>query len=116
MGQTTLSLILHGPLGSQPLTALVDAGATFTRVPRPLAARLGLQETYETPVELGDGRVVTRPLTLAEVEMEGVRRPVLLALSGDGERPLVGYTTLELLGFKVNPLTNRLEKTPAIEP
>lgn len=29
--------------------------------------------------------------------------------------PIIGYTTLEILGFKVNPVTRRLEKTTAIE-
>ncbi|MBI2916946.1 MAG: hypothetical protein HYY01_03045 [Chloroflexi bacterium] len=58
---------------------------------------------------------MTRRLALAEVEIEGVRRPVLVALGSNGERPLVGYTTLEMLGFKVNPVTHHLEKTPAIE-
>jgi len=32
-----------------------------------------------------------------------------------GEKGLLGYTALEVLGFKVNPLTRRLEKTFAIE-
>jgi len=33
-----------------------------------------------------------------------VRRPVLIAI-GKEERSIIGYTTLELLGFKVNPVT-----------
>jgi predicted aspartyl protease len=28
---------------------------------------------------------------------------------------VIGYTTLEILGFKVNPVTGKLERTPAIE-
>jgi len=43
------------------------------------------------------------------VEIEGVRRPVLVAIGGDEEAPIIGYTTLENLGFKVNPITGRLE-------
>jgi len=34
---------------------------------------------------------------------------------GEEEKPLIGYTTLELLGFKVNPITRRLEKAIPIE-
>ena len=48
------------------------------------------------------------------MEIEGVRRPVLVAI-GEEERPLVGYTALELLGFKVNPITRKLEKAMPIE-
>ena len=64
---------------------------------------------------MGDGRTITRRLALAEVEIHGVRRPVLVSVGEDGEHPLVGYTTLESLGFKVNPVTHALEPTPAIE-
>lgn len=115
MGQTTVLLRVYGPLGSAELATLADTGATFTKIPRSIAVRVGLEERYETSVELGDGRTIIRPLALADVEVEGVRRPVLVAISQEGETPLLGYTTLELLGFKVNPITQKLEKTTAIE-
>ena len=115
MGQTLVTLRIYGPLGSAEAEALADTGATFTRVPRSIAESVRLQPAYETPVQLGDGRTITRNLALAEVELEGVRRPVLVAISENGEQPLVGYTTLEALGFKVNTVTHALESTPAIE-
>jgi len=95
--------------------ALVDTGATFTKVPREKADLLGLKVRYETEVEFADGRRVKRGLALAEVELAGVRRPVLVAIGEEGEMPLIGYTTLEILGFKVNPVTGELERTVAIE-
>ena len=76
---------------------------------------LGLETAYETAVEIGDGRTIWRRLAPAEVEIAGVRRLVLVASGGDGEQPLVGYTTLETLGFEVNTVTHELEPTPAIE-
>jgi predicted aspartyl protease len=115
MGVTKVLLKVYGTLGSAELEALVDTGATFTKIPRSVATRIGLQQGDEIPVELGDGRVITRRLASAEVEVEGTRRPILLTLANDGEAPLLGYTTLELLGFKVNPVTQKLEKTMAIE-
>ena len=51
---------------------------------------------------------------LAEVEIEEVGRPVLVAIVEE-EKPLIGYTTLELLGFKVNPITGKLERAMPIE-
>jgi predicted aspartyl protease len=53
------------------LEALVDTGATFTKISQRLASTLGLQVKYETEVELADGRLVNRELALAEVELEG---------------------------------------------
>ena len=58
---------------------------------------------------------MTRGLALGEVEVEGVRRPALVAIGGDEEAPIIGYTTLENLGFKANQITGRLERTPAVE-
>lgn len=100
---------------SAEVEALVDTGATFSKIPGELATELGLRAEYETEVELADGRRVKRGLALAEVEIEGVKRPVLIAIGEEGERPLIGYTTLEVLGFKVNPVTGELERAPAIE-
>lgn len=115
MGETKVWLKLYGPLGSVELEALADAGATFTKIPKDTAAKLGLELRYEARVELADRRVITRRLALAEMEIEGVRRPALIAVAENEEGPLLGYTTLEALGFKVNPLTRKLEKTVAIE-
>ena len=115
MGETRVLLKLYGPRGSAGLQTVADTGATFTKISQAVAAKLGIETKYETQVELADGRVVTRCLALAEVEIEGVRRPVLVAIGGDDETPLLGYTTLEALGFKVNPVTRKLEKAMAIE-
>lgn len=115
MGEVVARIRVQGPKGSADLEALVDTGATFTKIPVRLASKLGLEAKYETQVELGEGRVIERALAMAEIEMDGVARPVLVTVGEEGEKPLVGYTTLEHLGFKVNPLTRRLEKTTAIE-
>ena len=74
-----------------------------------------METAYETAVEIGDGRIIWRRLTPAEVEINGVRRLVLVASGGDEEQPLIGYTTLETLGFRVDTVTHELEPTPAIE-
>lgn len=116
MGETRARLRVYGKDGkTQELVALVDTGATFTKIPKALALSLGLVPEYEAEVELSDGNRIKRALALAEVEIEGVRRPVLVALGEEGETPLIGYTTLEVLGFKVNPVTGKLERTVAIE-
>lgn len=115
MGETRAPFKIYGINGKvAELEALVDTGATFTKIPETAARELKLEAQYETEVELADGRRVKRGLALAEVELEGVRRPVLIAIGGE-ERPLIGYTTLEVLGFKVNPITGKLERAIAIE-
>lgn len=115
MGETFATVRIYGRLGSSTLELLVDTGATFTKIPKAIGEKIGLEAKYTTEVELSDGRLVERKLALAELEIEGIKRPVLVSLSEDGEKSLLGYTTLEVLGFKVNPLTRKLEKTFAIE-
>jgi clan AA aspartic protease len=116
MGETRTAFKIYGIDGEAvELEAVVDTGATFTKIPESVVSKLGLEVKYEAEVELGDGRRVKRGLALAEVEIEEVKRAVLIAVGGKDERPLIGYTALEVLGFKVNPITGRLEKTVAIE-
>jgi predicted aspartyl protease len=115
MGQTHVDIRIHGSFGSVVVSALADTAATFTKVPRSVFDEAGLVARYEAEVEIGDGRTIRRELALADVEIAGVRRPVLVSAGADGERPLVGYTTLETLGFKVNTVAHRLEATPPIE-
>jgi len=115
MGEARTQLRVYGPDGRVVgLEGVVDTGATFSKIPCSVANRLGLEAKYETEVELGDGRVIRRKLALADLEIQGVKRPVLVAV-GEEERPLIGYTTLEVLGFKVNPITRKLEKATPIE-
>jgi len=77
--------------------------------------KAGIRPTYATDVELANGQTTKRRLGLAEVEIDGIRRPVLVSFGEPEERALLGYTTLETLGFEVNPVTRSLEPTPAIE-
>lgn len=115
MGETITKFKVFGTLGAVELDALVDTVATFTKIPRAEAERIGVEARYDTEVELADGRLVPRKLGLAEIRIAGVRRPVLLAVGADGEKPVVGYTTLENFGFKVNPITRLLERARPIE-
>ena len=115
MGATYAEISLAGPSASDRLRCLVDTGATFTKIPLALGRRLGLKVVREVEVELADGRVVTRLLALADAEMEGVRSPILVTLAEDSDLPLIGVTTLEILGFKVDPVAERLEPRTAME-
>ena len=96
MGETRTRLKVYGSYGKAvELEALVDPGATFTKVPKEMADSLGLKFRYGTGAELADGRRVKRGLAGAEVELEGVRRSLLVAIGEEGERALIGHTTLD---------------------
>jgi predicted aspartyl protease len=115
LGETRVKFRVYNGGVFVELEGIVDTGATFTKIPMWVASKIGLQAMYKAEVMLGDGRTVTRGLAYGEVEMEGIRRLVPVAIGGDEEMPVIGCTTLEILGFKVNPVTGKLERTPAIE-
>ncbi|MCS7133616.1 MAG: hypothetical protein NZ921_02300 [Candidatus Caldarchaeum sp.] len=115
MGEVRTFFTIHGPKGRVTLEGLADTRATFTKAPVWVANQLGIELGFVVEVEMADGRTVERKAGLAEVEIDDVRRPVLVTFSEGDELPLVGLTTLETLGFRVNPLTRKLEKVKAIE-
>ena len=115
MGQTIFIVKIHGPNGTAEVEALVDTRATFTKLPPSAIEQTGVQPSYETDVELADGRTVTPYLAPAEVEINGVRRIAIVAIGEEREHALIGLTTLGTLGFKVNPVTESIEPTLPIE-
>ena len=114
MGETRARVKVYGNSGWKEIDALVDTGSTFTKIRASFAREIGIEPKYDTTIEFAK-RLVQRKLGLAEIEFNGIRRPVLVAVSPDTEEPLLGYTTLENLELKVNPVTKKLEKAQAIE-
>ena len=115
MGETYAELTISGAAATETIRCLVDTGATFTKIPAALGERLGLEVVDEVRVELSDGRESVRRLAVAGARLNGVQRPIHVTLSEDGGQPLIGMTTLEILGFKVDPVAERLEPRTAIE-
>lgn len=104
-------MVIRFRICGQEFEAIVDTAATFTKLPKLVAYELGLDPKYETEIELEDGRRIIRKLALAEITIEDVTRPALVSIGDEEDKPVLGRTTLELLGFKENPATGKLERT-----
>ena len=115
MGDTYARLTLYGPMGREAIDAIVDTGATFTKISSSLAGKLGLRGRREVEVVLANGERVRRQLGSLEIEIGSQRDVVPVTIGEDGGADVVGYTTLEILGFKVDPVTRKLESSPPIE-
>ena len=89
---------------------LVDTGASFTVLPLDLAEEVLYETPYTVELRLGDGRRVRAKVFIGEVEIEGRRGPVRI-LAFPGAQSVIGIVTLKTLGLKVDPTTDRLEKT-----
>jgi len=115
MGDTYARMTVHGPLGNDTVEALVDTGATFTKISSSVARKVGFKRRRQVEVVLANGEKVSRELGNLEVEIASQKDIVPVTVGEDGEPDLVGYTTLEILGFKVDPVTRKLELSPPIE-
>lgn len=109
MGETVASLTIRGPRGDRTVRAVVDADATNTTVEKSLAKEPGILALDRQEVVLANGKSDTVGIGSADVEIGGIRRVVPVFIYDSN---LVGLTTLEAAGLRVNPITRELERVP----
>jgi len=111
MGETNVTVRLHGSKGYKDVEMLVDTGALYTKVAPSLARELGITPNEVIEVKLADGSSGEASLADAVVEYGPSKRAVTV-LVGPGDKLLLGVTTLEALRLKVNPVDGTLEPAP----
>ena len=89
---------------------LVDTGAAFTVIPKDLAERLDIPKLREGGVKLANGMEMETEAGVVHVKIDAREAPSTVLIM-DCEEPLLGVETLETLGLKVNPETEKLEPT-----
>jgi aspartyl protease family protein len=100
------------PLVSREIELVVDTGATLTKLPSDLLADLGITPTSKKQMVLADSSVITREAGYARVVINGAADLVPISFGAKGEPPLLGATTLEILGFAVDPIDQKLVPRP----
>jgi len=91
---------------------LTDTVAFFTAAPEELAAKLGIRAVTHGTATTADSREVEIGLSYAYIRILD-REAVLPVAIMKVPEPLLGFTTLEGLGLKVDPLGGTIEKTRA---
>ena len=95
---------------SERVTALVNTGATYSMIPASRLRQLGI-EPYETvEFELPDGKIAEYQTGWAGFAATG-RRGLARVIFGPEDEYILGMTTLEDLGLKVDPVNYRLAPT-----
>jgi clan AA aspartic protease len=95
----------------EDVEVLVDSGALFTSIPRPILKKLGIKPIARQKLRVYDGGIVERDVGGAVVEY-GKRQAIVPIVFGELEdMPVLGATTLESLGYQLDPVSKRLKPT-----
>ena len=88
---------------------IADTGAIYTMIPRYIMERLDLKIIDKRRFKIASGEVVEYPVSEAYIIVEGKGVTSLVVIGSEKTPPLLGVTTLELLGFQVDPVTGKLK-------
>ena len=92
---------------------LIDSGAVYSLLPAKDLKKLGIKPVRQERCMLGDGKSVTMPVGNALFEFQGKfgAAPVIF---GDEGVYLLGVTSLEAMGFMLDPLRRELKPAPML--
>ena len=111
MGHVRVAIRISNPnrpeLAIDVPDALVDTGATLTTIPRGIANQLALTVRGQNRVRTASA-VETVDRSSAWVEIQSKDGFIQVSVSDTFPGVLVGVTTLETLGFAVDPMGERL--------
>jgi aspartyl protease family protein len=97
------------PAKSEDIDLLVDSGAIFTSIPSEVLKSLGLKPVDRERLRVYGGAVVEREIGWALIEYGGKRRVVPVIFGEKEDTSILGATSLESLGFQVDPVTKKLK-------
>jgi len=88
---------------------IAGTGAVYTMIPRTIAEKLGLEIEGKRRFRVASGDIIEYPVAEAYIVIEDRGATSLVVIGPDEAVPLLGVTTLELLGYQVDPVTGRLK-------
>ena len=90
------------------LEFIVDAGVIYTVIPKSVAEGLRLEETGRRKFKIANGDVVEYAVSEAYIVINGEGVTSVVAIADEKTPLLLGVTTLELMGLRVDPATGKL--------
>jgi len=88
---------------------VADTGAIYTMIPKSIAEELKLEETGRRRFKIASGETVEYPVSEAYITVEDRGVTSLVVIGPEKSIPLLGTTTLELLGLQVDPVSGKLK-------
>jgi len=91
------------------LELLVDTGSMLTWVPRKTIETLDVKPRGLRQFKTIERKLIKRETGVIVVEYDGLETVSEVVFADEGDGSVMGVTTLESLGFRVNPITGKLE-------
>jgi len=91
------------------LELLVDTGSMLTWMPRKALDALGVKPRGFREFKTIEGKLIKRETGVVVVEYNGLEAVSEVVFAEEKDGSVMGVTTLESLGFRVNPITGKLE-------
>ena len=88
---------------------IADTGAIYTAIPEDILFDIGVQPKGKKKFKIASGEVKEFNIGEAYIEIGGEGVTTVVAFLPEGSKPLLGVTTLELLGLQIDPVTGELK-------
>ncbi len=114
MGLTYTDVIVQGEEGHRKtFNLLVDTGSVFTWIDGDALRSLGIKPKSQKKFRTIEGREISRTAGEAVLELSGERATSVVVFAEKGDASVLGVTSLEVLGFEVDPSSKSLKKIEA---
>jgi len=101
---------VKGPRGKEAdVRFLVDSGAMYSVLPKAVWEAVGLKPKHTMTFTLADGATIERSISEVYVVLPQGEAHTPVVLGEDGDQPLLGIVTLEILGLVFNPFDRTLQ-------
>jgi predicted aspartyl protease len=117
MGLTTIKLDVANvaePANMVSVICLVDSGAIYSVIPRPVLVGLGIKPIASETYRLAYGEFADREKGGALYKYEDRVGVADVIFGEEGDETLLGALTLEALGLSLDPLRRELKPLPML--
>lgn len=117
MGLTNLLITISHPSNinkSLTLEFMVDSGAVYSVVPATALGKLGIKPDEDRDFILANGQKMKRSIGIARFSYKGRTGGAPVVFGKKDDSILLGATTLEAMGFVLNPFKRDLLPLPMV--